>query len=103
MNGLTLGQLPEIFSILALLLVTSFFFNKYIEKEGLNAEGKSWQLVVIGVFYTQIAIGCLDIILSWNAFFIGMLAYTASGIPMAYGAHMRHKDMQRRAFKATKE
>lgn len=103
MNGITFGQLSEIFIILVLLFTGSCFFNRYIEKAGLNAEGQSWKLVVIGVFYTQVAIGLLDMILPWNAFFIGMLAYIASGSPMAYGARLRHQDMLRRAHQAARE
>lgn len=103
MNGITSGQLSDTLTILFGLLVTSYLFDQSITQAGVRAEGKTWQLVVIGVFYTQLAVGLLDLILDWNAFFIGMLAYSISGFPMAYGAHMRNKEMQKRADKALNE
>ena len=90
-------------NILIALSILSYHFNQRIEDAGHRKEGWDWLLVVIGVFYTQAAVGLLDLLLDWNAFFIGMLAYAASGAPMAYGAHRRHKDMQQRADKALNE
>lgn len=103
MNGLIFGKLSDTLSILLVLLVASYMFDQQITKAGTRAEGQSWKLVVIGVFYTQLAIGLLDVILGWNAFFLGMLAYTVSGFPMIYGAHKRNQDMQQRADRALKE
>jgi heme A synthase len=103
MNGTTFGTISETINILLVLLVTSYLFDQQITKAGTRAEGHTWQLVVIGVFYTQCAIGLLDLILNWNAFFIGMLAYSVSGFPMIYGAYARNKEMQKRADKALKE
>ena len=103
MNGITFGQLSDTLNILFLLLVASYLFDQSITRAGIRAEGQTWKLVVIGVFYTQIGIGLLDLILDWNAFYLGMLAYSVSGFPMAYGAHMRNKEMQTRAFEASQE
>jgi len=102
-NGSTFGQLSATLNILFILLIASYFFNRRIEKAGSDAEGWSWLLVVIGVFYTQLAVGLLDAVLDWNAFFIGMLAYSVSGFPMMHGAYQRHKEMQGRARKALNE
>lgn len=103
MNGITLGQLSDVLNILLVLLVLSYLFNRHIDRMGTRAEGETWKLVVIGVFYTQAAIGLLDLILNWNAFIIGILAYSVSGFPMAYGAHQRTREMQKRADRALKE
>ncbi len=103
LNGITFGTLSATLNILFVLLIISYLFNKGIEKAGNHAEGWDWLLVVIGVSYTQIAIGLLDTILHWNAFFIGILAYSVSGFPMIYGAYMRHKEMRGRAEKALNE
>jgi len=103
MNGQSFGRFSAVLNILFLLLIISYFFNRWIEKAGHDAEGQDWLLVVIGVFYTQLAIGLLDQILDWNAFFIGMLAYSVSGFPMIYGAYVRNKEMQGRARKALNE
>lgn len=103
MIGMPFGQLSAVINVLFVLLIVSFLFNRYIEKAGNDIEGYTWLLVVIGVTYTQIAIGVLDTLLNWNAFFLGMLAYSASGFPMIYGAHHRRKDMVERAKKAVNE
>lgn len=102
-NGITFGTLSATLNILFVLLIISYLFNRGIEKAGNRAEGWDWLLVVIGVSYTQIAVGLLDKILSWNAFFIGMLAYGVSGFPMIYGAYMRHRERRGRAEKALNE
>src|SRR5690349_15302718 len=81
-NGMYFGSISGALVILLSLLITSYFFNREIEKEGNRLEGWDWLLVVIGVTYTQVGIGLLDILLDWNAFFIGMLAYSVSGFPM---------------------
>jgi hypothetical protein len=103
MNGLAFGTFSEIFNILVVLLVTSYLFDQWITRAGIKVEGKAWVLVVIGVSYTQVAVGLLDLILPWNAFYLGMLAYSVSGFPMIYGALRRHQDMQKRAERALKE
>ena len=100
MKGIDFGQVSVITNILFLLFLFAYFFNKRIEKMGHAAEGWTWLHVVIGVGVTQIGIGLLDLILNWNAFFIGMLAYAASGAPMIYGAVARHIEERERARKA---
>lgn len=100
--GNVYGELSVTLLILLVLLITSILYNKWIEKVGALAEGWSWLLVVIGVSYTLIAIGLLDLVLDWNAGFIGLLAFAVSGFPMAYGGIQRYLDMQRRAQKAIK-
>lgn len=103
LNGTTFGRFSATLNILFALLIISYFFNRWIEKAGHDAEGRDWLLVVIGVTYTQLAIGLLDQILDWNAFFIGMLAYCVSGFPMIAGAYLRNKEVQGRARKALNE
>lgn len=102
-NGSTFGTISACLNILFLLLFASYFLNLWIDKSGNDAEGSSWKLVVIGVSYTLLGIGLLDKVLDWNAFFIGMLAFTVSGFPMSYGAHVRNKEMTARARKALNE
>jgi len=99
-NGKPFGAISATLNILFALLIISYLFNKEIEKEGNRLEGWDWLLVVIGVFYTQLAIGLLDQILDWNAFWLGLLAYSVSGFPMVAGAYQRHREMQGRARKA---
>jgi heme A synthase len=103
MNGITSGQLSDVLTILFGLLVASYLFDQSITRAGTRAEGTTWQLVVIGVLYTQLAIGLLDLILNWNAFYLGLLAYSVSGFPMAYGAHLRNRELLERAKKASQE
>ena len=97
-NGL--GTLLAVALILLVLLVVSILFNKQIERAGNTIEGWSWLLVVIGVSYTLLAIGLLDLVLNWNAGLLGLLAFSVSGAPMAYGGLQRYQDMQRRSQKA---
>lgn len=103
MNGSTFGQLSAVLNILFALLIASYFLNFWIDRAGLDAEGSSWKLVVIGVSYTLVGIGLLDKVLDWNAFFIGILAFAVSGFPMIYGAQMRNKEMAARARTALNE
>lgn len=103
MNGHSFGTFSATLNILFLLLIISYFFDRAITKAGNRAEGWDWALVVVGVTYTQLAIGLLDTILNWNAFFLGTLAYGVSGFPMIYGAYTRHKEMRGRADKALNE
>lgn len=103
MIGTEFGKVSEIFNILFLLFAFSYFFNKKIESLGHRAEGWTWLQVVIGVFITQVGIGLLDMVLTWNAFFIGMVAYVASGLPMIFGAFARYLEEQERARKAMLE
>jgi heme A synthase len=100
MNGIDYGRLSVIINILLLLFIFSYFFNKKIESLGHNTEGWTWLTVVIGVGVTQVGVGLLDLVLNWNAFYIGILAYTASGSPMIYGALLRYIEKRERARKA---
>lgn len=97
------GQIAGVLLILIVLFLLSHYFNKWIEHSGNKIEGLDWLLVVIGVTYTQAAVGLLDILLDWNAFFIGMLAYAASGFEMIRGAMRRDRDAVARARKALNE
>jgi len=104
MNGMDFGTISEVVVVLLILLGVSYFYNRQIEKAGNRIEGFDWLLVVIGVSYTQLAIGLLDLILPcWNAFFLGLMAYSFSGFPMVYGAYQRHQEAQERARKALNE
>ncbi len=103
MNGSTFGAVSVAVNILLALFLFGFFYNRWIEGLGARGEGWSWLQVVGGVFVTLIGIGLLDLLLPWNAFFLGLMAFTASGAPMAYGARRRHQDALSRAEKAIKE
>ncbi len=103
MNGSTFGAISVVINILLVLFLFAFFYDRTITNLGSRAEGWAWLQVVIGVFITLIGIGLLDLILSWNAFFMGLLAFVASGAPMCYGAYRRHQEAQARARKAMSE
>jgi hypothetical protein len=104
MNGTVLGTFSVVVVILMLLFVFALWFNSKIEKLGPTAEGFAWLEVVIGVFVTLIAIGLLDLVLpQWNAFFLGLIAFAASGLPMSVGAYNRHKDAIGRFLQAMKD
>lgn len=104
MIGTDLGTISVVAVILILLFAFSLWFNSKIEQLGPSAEGFAWLEVVIGVFVTLIAIGLLDLVLPhWNAFFIGLMAFVASGLPMSYGAYNRHREAVGRFLKAMKE
>jgi len=103
MIGIDLGKLLDVLIVLWALLTTSYFYNRKITDTGNKLEGWDWLLVVIGVSYTLIAIGLLDLFLDWNAFFIGLLAFGVSGFPMMDGARRRHSETMSRARKAINE
>ncbi len=103
MNGSTFGAVSVVINILLVLFLFAFFYNRKIESLGARGEGWTWLQVVIGVFVTLIGIGLLDVILEWNAFFISLLAFSASGAPMCYGAYKRHQEADARARKAMQE
>lgn len=103
MIGIDLGKVLEALVVLWVLFTTSYFYDRMIADMGNKLEGFDWLLVVIGVFYTLVAIGLLDVLLEWNAFFIGALAFGVSGLPMMNGAHKRHNEAISRARKALNE
>ena len=103
MNGSTFGTISATANILIALLIFSYFYDRQIGSMGAKAEGWAWLQVVIGVFVTLIGIGLLDLVLPWNAFFIGLLAFSASGAPMSWGAYQRYLEAKARAEKAAKE
>ncbi len=86
MNGSTFGAVSAVVNILLVLFIFGFLYNRWIESLGAHGEGWSWLQVVGGVFVTLVGTGLLDLFLDWNAFFVGFLAFAASGAPMAYGA-----------------
>lgn len=100
MNGMQSGQLSESINILLALVVFGYLYNLKIERLGHKGEGWEWLMVVIGVGVTQIGVGVLDMILGWNAFLLGLMAYAASGLPMIWGAVTRFVDAHDRARKA---
>ena len=101
MIGIDLGKVLGVLIVSWVLFTTSYIFDRKITDLGNKLEGYDWLLVVIGVSYTLVAIGILDIFLDWNAFFIGALAFAVSGIPMMHGAQQRNNEAQARARKAT--
>jgi heme A synthase len=103
MNGFDYGQLSVITNIWLVLFIFGYFYNMKVNQLGHRAEGWVWLEVVIGVIVTQIGIGCLDVVLNWNAFYLGILAYTASGLPMIAGAVKRYLEDHERARKAMHE
>lgn len=103
MNGSDFGTVSAVMNVLVVLFILSYIYDRIIERMGPRGEGWAWMQVVIGVFYTLLAIGILDLLLPWNAFFIGFLTFAVSGTPMSYGAYMRHREAHERAQKAMKE
>lgn len=103
MNGIEYGTVSVVMNILFGLFFFAYFFNRWIERIGHRAEGWTWLQVVIGVVVTQAGVGLLDVALGWNAFYLGLIAYTASGLPMISGAAGRHFDARERARQAMQE
>lgn len=103
MNGIDLGTLSVTLNILTGLFIFAYFYDRKIASLGAKGEGWAWFQVVIGVAVTLVAIGLLDVVLPWNAFFIGLMAFTVSGTPMSYGAYQRHREAEARAHKAMHE
>lgn len=100
MNGTGLGDVLGVVFVLVLLALFGYFYDREITRLGNQIEGFVWLSVVIGVFVTLIAMGILDVLLNWNSFFIGFIAYAASGSPMVCGAIIRFLDERDRARKA---
>ena len=103
MNGIESGRLSEISNVLLVLLIFGYLYNQKIEGLGHKGDGWQWLMVVIGVGVTQIGVGVLDVILGWNAFLLGLMAYSASRLPMIWGAVTRYVEAHDRARKAIHE
>lgn len=103
MNGTSLGSILGTMFILITLFIFGYFYNLWIEKLGNKVEGFVWLEVIGGVAVTQIFVGFLDVLLGWNAFFLGMMAYCASGAWMVAGAIIRYVDDRDRARKAARD
>lgn len=94
MNGTLSGALSA--GIFILLFLFGWWFNRRIEKLGIDADGFTWLLVVIGNTVTLIGIGLLDLLLDWNAGMLGLAAFAASGLHMASGAVIRYITLRKR-------
>jgi hypothetical protein len=103
MNGIDLGTIPEVVAILLILFVIALFYDQRVARLGIQGEGWIWLEVVVGVLITLVAVGFLDLLLPWNAFFVGLLAFSISGAPMIWGAYQRYREAFGRAQKAFKE
>jgi len=95
MNGMSFGGDPVangLASALVLVALALFgvWYNRKIDSWGPDAEGFTWLQVAIGSLVTIIGAGILNLFLSWNAFFLDLLAFTASGIPMIRGDIQRY-------------
>lgn len=78
------------------LYVYGWMYNRYIQSLGADLEGFTWLAVVVGVGVTLLGIGLLDVVLDWNAAFIGLIAFAASGFEMCRGAVARYIRLRRR-------
>ena len=96
--GNDLGWNSVLFAVLVLggLYLFGRFYNQKLEQLGDKTEGFTWLEVVIGVFVTLCGLGLLDLLLPFNAFFLGLLAFAASGTPMALGSWKRYTDLRER-------
>ena len=103
MIGNTYGSISVAVNILLVLFMFAHVFNQTIDRLGHKAEGWTWLFVVIGVAATLLAVGALDLVLDWSAFFLCVLAFSVSGLPMIIGAVARHYEERSRAHKATRE
>ena len=76
---------------LTALLLFGIAYNAavaWLEKSG-RSRGSTALLVVAGVLATLVGMGLIDRMVDWNAFFIGLAAFTASGTPMILGSLWR--------------
>lgn len=103
MNRIDFGTISAAAFILMVLFLMALFYDRKITQVGFHGEGWVWLEVVVGVFFTLVAIGLLDLLLCWNAFFTGLMAFTVSGAPMIWGAYQRYREAFDRAQKAFKE
>lgn len=93
-NGMLSGALSVL--IYVGLLVFGWWFNHRVERWGMDADGFTWLLVVIGTFVTLVGIGLLDLFLDWNAGLLGLSAFAASGFFMCSGEVQRYVILRRR-------
>ena len=91
--------------LLTLLCLVLFgaWYNRQIDKWGKDAEGYAWLQVALGVIVTIAGAGILNLFIEWNAFFVDLLAFTASGIPMITGDIRRYLAARRRLNSFQKE
>ncbi|MBI5933297.1 MAG: hypothetical protein HY867_06280 [Chloroflexi bacterium] len=94
MNGTQSGIYSAV--ILFALLAFGWFYNRKVEQAGVDADGFTWLLVVIGCAVTIVGIGLLDLFLDWNAGLISLSAFAASGFFMCVGAILRYIRQRRR-------
>ena len=75
---------PATWIVLSTLFIVSIFYNRQIDK--LDRLGRmkpyTWLTVVIGVGYTLVGVYFL---IGWQATLLVLLAFAASGPPMAWG------------------
>jgi hypothetical protein len=96
MIGIDSGNISGIILTLGLLFGFGIGFNAIIERMGQDAEGFVWLEVTIGVLVTLMGVGVLDALINWNAAFIALLAFAASGSPMIVGDVNRYVKARRR-------
>lgn len=94
MNGMQSGLNAAI--IFIALFIFGWWFNRRIEKIGVDGDGFVWLMVVIGTSVTLVGIGLLDLTLDWNAGLIGFAAFACSGLFMVGGDVQRYISRRRR-------
>ena len=81
--------------LIALLLFGLYFNAKIAEVENTQIDhGYTAIFVVIGVSVTLVGIALIDFFVDWNAGLIGLIAFVASGSPMAAGSFNRYLQRQ---------
>lgn len=104
------GSLYAVILICGALVVFGYLYNRAVDlanpRGWLEPYTSLW--VAAGVFVTLAAMGMIDLFVDWNAFFIGALAFAASGVCMIAGdirrylaAQDRLKDDLRRVYDQT--
>ena len=97
------AQIGPTFVISATLAAFGYFYNHWVaglESDGRD-EGITALLVVGGVAATLLGIGALDVYVDWNAGIIGLVCFTASGLPMVVGSLSRYAKLREQQIKTT--